>query len=184
MPSSRVPLTQPWFEIRRSPIQGLGAFAVRPIPAGTRLIEYTGERIGHALVEARRAREARGRHHSFLFMATRHTVVDARVQGNEARYINHSCDPNCRAVIERGRIYIETRKAIRKGQELAYDYSVGRDGTETAADEARYRCRCGTKKCRGFMLEPRTEDGAPALRQRHRPRPPARRPRRRRLARG
>jgi hypothetical protein len=156
---ARLRLTQPWFEIRRSPIQGLGAFAVRAIPAGTRLIEYTGERIGHARVEARRAREAKGRHHSFLFQATRRTVVDARVHGNEARYINHSCDPNCKAVIEKGRIYIETRKAVRKGQELAYDYSVGREGTETAKDEARYRCRCGAKKCRGSMLEPKAGDG-------------------------
>ncbi len=151
----RVPLTQPWFEIRRSPIQGLGAFAVRPIPAHTRLIEYTGERIGHALAESRRAREAKGRHHTFLFMATRRTVVDARVHGNEAKYINHSCDPNCRVVIEKGRIWIEARKAIRTGQELAYDYSLGRDGTETAADEARARCRCGTRKCRGSILEPK-----------------------------
>jgi len=157
MTPSRLPLTQPWFEIRRSPIQGLGAFAVRAIPAHTRLIEYAGERIGHALVEVRRAREAKGRHHSFLFQATRRTVVDARVHGNEAKYINHSCDPNCKAVIERGRIWIESRKAIRKGHELAYDYSLGRDGTEAAADEARYRCHCGAGKCRGSILEPRVK---------------------------
>ena len=147
--------TQPWFEIRRSPIQGRGAFAVRTIPAGTRLIEYTGERIGHARFALRYAREAKGRHHTFLFLATRRTVVDARVLGNEAKFINHSCDPNCRSVIEKGRIYIETRKAIRKGQELVYDYSYRREGTETSADEARWVCRCGTRKCRGSMLEPK-----------------------------
>jgi hypothetical protein len=149
---ARLQLTQPWFEIRRSPIQGLGAFAVRPIPKGARVVEYTGERIGHARFAVRSATEAKGRHHTFFFQATRRTVVDARVHGNEAKYINHSCDPNCRAVIEKGRIYIETRKAVRKGQELAYDYSYGREGTETAADEARYACRCGTKKCRGSIL--------------------------------
>jgi SET domain-containing protein len=154
----RMQLTQPWFEIRRSPIQGRGAFAVRAIPKGTRLIEYTGERIGHARFDVRHAREAKARrHHTFLFMATRRTVVDSRVQGNEAKYINHSCDPNCRSVIEKGRIYIETRKAVRKGQELAFDYSYRRNGTETAADEARFRCHCGAKKCRGSMLRPITE---------------------------
>ena len=157
---ARIALTQSFFEVRRSPIQGLGAFALRPIPRGTRLIEYTGERIGHARFAARSAREAKGRHHTFFFQATRRTVVDARVGGNEAKYINHSCDPNCRAVIEKGRIYIETRKAIRKGHELAYDYWFGREGIETAADEARYRCRCGAKTCRGSILRPKAETRA------------------------
>jgi hypothetical protein len=153
----RMTLTQPWFEIRRSPIQGRGAFAVRTIPKGTRLIEYTGDRIGHARADAMYAKEAKGRHHTFLFIATRRTVVDARLHGSEAKYINHSCDPNCEAVIENGRIYIESVKRIAKGQELGYDYSYGRDGTETEADELRYKCLCGTKKCRGSILEPKPE---------------------------
>ena len=156
-PRVRVKLSQPWFDIRRSPVQGRGAFAMRPIPKGTRLIEYTGERIGHARFAARHAAETKGRrHHTYLFQATRRTVVDARLHGNEAKYINHSCRPNCRAVIDRGRIFIETCKAIRAGEELAYDYSYRRAGTETAADEARYACRCGTTRCRGSILAPLT----------------------------
>jgi SET domain-containing protein len=156
----RITLTQPWFEIHRSPIQGRGAFAVCSIPKGTRLIEYTGERIGHAVFAARSARESKGRHHTFFFQATRRTVVDARAHGNEAKYINHACDPNSRAVIEKGRIYIETLKAIRKGQELAYDYSFDPGEVRSAADAARYKCRCGAKKCRGSIVRPRTESGA------------------------
>ncbi|MCE2941070.1 MAG: SET domain-containing protein [Gemmatimonadota bacterium] len=161
-PSVRVNirLTQPWFEIRRSGIQGRGAFAVRTIPKGTRIIEYTGERISHAEADKRYDDEAMGRHHTFLFIATSRTVVDARREGSEAKYINHACDPNCEAVIDRGRIFIEAVKTIRAGQELVYDYSYGRDGTETAADERRYRCRCGRRKCRGSILEPKPEASA------------------------
>jgi uncharacterized protein len=153
----RIPLTQPWFEIRRSAIQGRGAFAVRAIPKGTRVVEYTGERITHAQADKRYDDEAMGRHHTFLFIATQRTVVDARKEGSEAKYINHSCDPNCEAVIDGGRIFIETVKAVRAGQELSYDYSYGRDGTETPADERRYACRCGTRKCRGSILEPKSD---------------------------
>ena len=161
-PSVRVNirLTQPWFEIRRSGIQGRGAFAVRTIPKGTRIIEYTGERISHAEADKRYDDEAMGRHHTFLFIATSRTVVDAWREGSEAKYINHACDPNCEAVIDRGRIFIEAVKTIRAGQELVYDYSYGRDGTETAADERRYRCRCGRRKCRGSILEPKPEASA------------------------
>lgn len=168
----RLPLTQPWFEIRSSAIQGRGAFAVRPIPKGTRVVEYTGERISHAEADRRYDDEAMGRHHTFLFIATRRTVVDARREGSEAKYINHSCAPNCEAVIERGRIFIEATRAIRTGEELTYDYSYGRDGTETAADERRYRCRCGARTCRGSILEPKAEPATPARRS---PRTPRRR---------
>ncbi len=157
----RIPLTQPWFEIRRSEIQGRGAFAVRRIPKGTRLIEYTGERITHQQADKRYDDEAKGRHHTFLFIASRRWVVDARREGSEAKYINHSCDPNCEAVIERGRIFIEAIKTIPAGTELSYDYSYGRDGTETPEDEARYVCLCGTKKCRGSILEPKKAPRTP-----------------------
>lgn len=153
-----IPLTQPWFEIRRSGIQGRGAFAVTTIPKGTRIIEYTGERISHAEADKRYDDEAMGRHHTFLFIATTRTVVDARLEGSEAKYINHACDPNCEAVIDRGRIFIEAVKRIRAGEELVYDYSYGRDGTETAADERRYRCKCGSKKCRGSILESKPDE--------------------------
>jgi hypothetical protein len=149
----RITLTQPWFEIRRSVIQGRGAFAVTTIPKGTRIIEYTGERISHAEADKRYDAEAQGRHHTFLFIATQRTVVDARHEGNEAKYINHSCEPNCEAVIDGGRIFIEAVKRIRPGEELVYDYQYGRDGTETPEDEARYACRCGSRRCRGTILE-------------------------------
>jgi SET domain-containing protein len=99
-------------------------------------------------------------------------VIDATVDGNEARFINHSCDPNCESVIEGGRVFIEARKPIKSGEELAYDYAYTRDGSETEEEEtALYGCRCGTKKCRGTILAPLSKaeqrKRAAALKRRH-----------------
>ena len=94
------------FEIRRSPIEGLGAFATQPIPAGVRLIEYAGERLTPSDAEARYPDVRGERHHTYLFAIDDDVVVDAAVNGNDARFINHSCAPNCDAVIEDGRIWI------------------------------------------------------------------------------
>src|SRR5207248_11115938 len=98
------------FEIRPSPIQGLGAFATRAIPAGTRLIEYAGERLTPAEADARYPDAAGARHHTFLFAIDDDVVIDAAEGGNAARFINHSCAPNCDAVVEEGRIWIETTR--------------------------------------------------------------------------
>ena len=94
-------------------------------------------------------------HHTFLFTLNRRTVVDAAVGGNEARFINHSCAPNCEAVIVDGkRIYIEAITDIPLGAELVYDYQYERTDTHTAADERFYACRCGAPACRGTILAP------------------------------
>ncbi|HEX4936136.1 MAG TPA: SET domain-containing protein-lysine N-methyltransferase, partial [Gemmatimonadaceae bacterium] len=111
------------FEIRHSPIQGYGAFATRYIPPGVRLIEYAGERLTPAEADARYPEVPGERHHTFLFAIDDEVVVDAAVNGNEARWINHSCDPNCDAVIDDGRIWIESIRDIVAGEELAYDYA-------------------------------------------------------------
>lgn len=143
------------FTIRRSGVAGRGAFATRDIAKGERIIEYLGERISHKVADARYDDERMARHHTFLFAVSRQTVIDASVGGNDARFINHSCDPNCEAVITRSRVFIEAIKPIAKGDELFYDYAYERDGTETAADEKRYQCQCGTAKCRGTILAPK-----------------------------
>lgn len=144
------------FEIRPSPIQGSGAFATRAIPAGVRLIEYTGERLTPAEADARYpdppADAPAERHHTYLFAIDDDVVVDAAVGGNEARFINHSCDPNCDAVIEAGRIWIETIRDIAPGEELAYDYAYILEERHTPAAKGRYPCRCGAATCRGTIL--------------------------------
>jgi SET domain-containing protein len=149
----QLPPDQP-FVVRKSRIAGKGAFATRTIEKGERIIEYLGERLTHAQSDARYDDHAGGAHHTFLFNVNRSTVIDAYVDGNDARFINHACDPNCESEIERGRVFIDAIKRIRKGDELFYDYAYGRDGTETPEDETGlYGCRCGSRKCRGTILE-------------------------------
>ena len=140
------------FEIRASPIQGLGAFATRAIPAGTRLIEYAGERLTPAQADARYPDVPGERHHTFLFAIDDEVVIDAAVAGNDARFINHSCDPNCDAVIDDGRIWIETVRDVAPGEELAYDYAYELEERHTPTAKRRYPCSCGSAKCRGTIL--------------------------------
>jgi SET domain-containing protein len=139
------------FEIRASPMQGLGAFATRPIPAGVRLIEYAGQRLTPAEADARYPDEAGVRHHTFLFAIDDDVVIDAAVDGNAARFINHSCDPNCDAVID-GRIWIESIRDIAPGEELAYDYAYVLEERHTPAAKRRFPCHCGAATCRGTIL--------------------------------
>lgn len=145
-------MSQPLFEIRPSPIQGQGAFATRRIPKGTRLIEYTGERLTPAEADARYPDVPGERHHTFLFAIDDVVVIDAAVGGNDARWINHSCTPNCDAVIDDGHIWIETTRDIEVGEELAYDYAYVLEERHTEAAKRRYPCHCGTVGCRGTLL--------------------------------
>jgi len=148
-----------YFELRQSSIQGQGAFAIRPIKRGTRVIEYTGERISHDESDRRYDDTGMGRHHTFLFTIDKSTVIDAAVDGNEARFINHSCAPNCEAVDERKHIYIEAIRDIAPGEELTYDYQYERDGTEDEEWERLYVCKCGAPTCRGTILAPMKKRG-------------------------
>lgn len=140
------------FEVRHSPIQGTGGFATRPIAAGTRLVEYAGERLTPAEAEARYPDVPGERHHTYLFAIDDEVVVDAAVNGNEARFLNHSCAPNCDAVIEDGRIWIESIHDIEVGEELVYDYAYMLEERHTPAAKRRFPCHCGAITCRGTIL--------------------------------
>jgi uncharacterized protein len=144
----------PYFELRTSKIQGTGAFAIRTIRKGTRIIEYLGQRVSWRTADKRYDDDKMSRHHTFLFTVDDKTVIDAAVHGNEARFINHSCDPNCEAINDRKRIFIEAVRTIPAGTELVYDYQYERTDDHTAEDEKFYRCRCGSPKCRGTILAP------------------------------
>jgi SET domain-containing protein len=146
------PIDELPFEIRESPMQGLGVFATRAIAAGTRLIEYAGERLTPAESEARYPDVPGERHHTFLFAIDDEVVIDAAVDGNAARFINHSCDPNCDAIIEEGRIWIETIRNIAPGEELAYDYAYVLEERHSPAAKRRFPCHCGSAVCRGTIL--------------------------------
>jgi uncharacterized protein len=140
------------FEIRDSLIHGKGAFALRRIAAGTRLIEYAGERLTPGQADARYPDTPDEQHHTFLFAIDDDVVIDAAVNGNEARWINHSCDPNCDAVVDDKRIWIETTRDVEPGEELAYDYAFVLEERHTPAAKRRYPCYCGATTCRGTML--------------------------------
>jgi len=142
------------FEVRRSAIHGVGGFATRRIRRGSRIIEYAGQRIGAAEGD-RRYQDLDGEHaHVLLFVLDRRTVIDGGVGGNEARFINHSCEPNCRSVVVGKHVYIEAIRPIASGEELTYDYNLTRDVADSPEMEAKYVCFCGAKACRGTMLAP------------------------------
>ena len=141
-----------YFAIRRSGVHGKGAFALRDIRKGTRLVEYVGENITPAESDRRYDDTKVKDHHTFLFSVDSRKVIDATYGGNESRFINHSCDPNCDAVIENRRVYIEANRTIRKGEELAYDYNYERTPKTTKADEKLYKCLCGSPNCRGTIV--------------------------------
>ncbi len=143
--------SNPWFVVRASPIQGLGAFATCHIPAGVRLIEYAGERISPSEADARYP-ESDTRHHTYLFAIDDEVVVDASVNGNDARFLNHSCAPNCDVVVDEGRLWIETIHDIVPDEELVYDYAFVLNERHTPAAKRRYPCHCKAITCRGTIL--------------------------------
>jgi uncharacterized protein len=153
--TKRVPKVQP-FVLKKSKIQGKGGFATRLIRKGARVAEYLGERISHEEGDRRYDDDQMKRHHTFLFVVDKRIVIDAGKNGNDARFINHSCDPNCEAVIEDRRVFIDALRTIRPGDELSYDYAYDRDDASLKgkAAEAQYPCHCGAENCRGTILVP------------------------------
>ncbi len=140
-------------EVRDSVIQGKGVFAVKKIRKGQRIIEYIGERISPEEETDRYDDESMDRHHTFLFAIDDKVTIDAGRIGNDAKYVNHSCEPNCEAVDEEGRIFVEAIKTIQPGTELFYDYAFEQEPPLTQELIDMYPCRCGTKKCRGTILK-------------------------------
>jgi SET domain-containing protein len=134
--------------VRRSSIHGKGVFATQAIAPGTRLIEYKGERItseddAYLYTEST---------HTFLFMLDNEEIIDGSRNGNTARWINHSCEPNCEANEEDGRVFIDALRAIATGEEITIDYNLYLEARYTAALKRQYACGCGTSQCRGTLL--------------------------------
>ena len=118
---------------RRSKIAGWGVYATAPITKNTRIIDYAGELISHA-ESIRRERRQLPRGRVWCFTVSRRFVRDASVGGNIARFINHSCRPNCYIHIVDGTIWIRASRAIRTGEELTYHYNTDGEGL--------IKCRC------------------------------------------
>jgi SET domain-containing protein len=140
------------FSVRHSPIHGRGVFALTHIPKHTRLIEYTGERISHEEADRRYAAEHEYSPHTMLFTVNDAIVIDATRHGSSARWFNHSCSPNCEVEDEDDRIFIETRRDIRPGEELTYDYNLQLGEPHTKAAKRENPCYCGSRRCRGTLL--------------------------------
>ena len=141
-------------EVRESALHGLGVFAASRIRKGTRVIEYLGERVSHAEADRRYEHKEADDAHTFLFIVDSRTVIDAGVGGNEARFVNHGCDPNCESVIEERRVFIDALRTIEPGEELTYDYQIQREPDDPPDVDAVFACRCGSERCRGSMLWP------------------------------
>jgi len=148
----------PLIAVYDSPIHGRGVRAAVPLKKGARILEYLGDRVSHAEADRRYDLKGADDGHTFLFIASTRTVIDAGVNGNEARFINHSCAPNCETVIENSRVYIEAIRNIKAGEELGYDYQLTWLSTDDPAELANYACRCGAKRCRGTMLDKHPSD--------------------------
>jgi hypothetical protein len=146
------------FEVRPSSVHGFGGFALRRIRPGTRIVEYVGERLTGDEVDARYADEEGEPWHTFLFRIGDDAYLDASRQGNDSRFINHSCAPNCETDVIDGRVYITAIRDIPAGAELTYDYAleVEEDEEPLPSGETPYACRCGSARCRGTMLEPKS----------------------------
>lgn len=153
---------EPMIEVRHSRVHGHGVFALRRIRKGTTIIEYLGDRLSHEEADTRYEDKLETDNHTFLFTVDSKIVIDAGRNGNEARFINHGCDPNCESVVERKRVFINAIRTIQPGDELAYDYQIQRDDDDAPDVDEVFACRCGAKNCRGSMLEPKKKKPARA----------------------
>ena len=144
---------RPCWCVRTSPIHGRGVFATRTIRKGAKIIEYRGARIGRSDADVQPVRDPKDPHHTFLFELSDGTIIDAASGGNSARWINHSCEPNCESVeYDDGKLFIHARRTIRAGEELCYDYRIPVEGRGSERDRKAYACACRSSRCRGTLL--------------------------------
>lgn len=159
---NNVKVDRQWVVVKGSKIHGKGVYAKKNIPEGTRVIEYVGEKITKAESD-RRADIQLERHEEnpetgsvYLFTLNKRYDIDGNVSWNPARFINHSCDPNCETDIIKGHIWIIAFKDIKKGEEITYDYGYDIDNYKD------HPCYCGSKNCVGYIVE---EDQWPKLKR-------------------
>ncbi len=150
----------PAYKVHNSRIHGNGVFATRKIPAGTCIIEYQGQRITWKEAVRRENRKAPDNFHTFFFSLESGKIIDGGVDGNDARWINHACEPNCEAREEDGRVFIYALRDIARGEELNYDYGLIMEERHTPALKRAYGCLCGAPTCRKTLLAPKRKKKA------------------------
>ena len=142
-------------QTRRSGVHGKGVFAVQDIPEGETIIEYVGAIISWKEAQKRHPHDPSQPNHTFYFHIDETRVIDGLYGGNSSRWINHSCDANCEANEDGGRVFIKALRNIDSGEELNYDYGLIIDERYTPKLKADYPCWCNAKTCRGTLLAPK-----------------------------
>lgn len=142
-------------QVRHSGVHGRGVYAMRPIAAGETVLEYKGELITWKEALRRHPHDPDNPFHTFYFHIDDKRVIDGKHQGNSARWINHSCQPNCETEIVGERVFIKALRRIKPGEELFYDYHLMIDERYTPRLKKQYQCLCGSTRCRGTMLAPK-----------------------------
>jgi len=137
-----------WVKVRKSKIHNKGVFAKKDIPKGTYMIEYIGRKITNKEADEISEREVASGV-VYLFELNKKWTLDGNTNNNDAKYINHSCEPNAESINDDGHIWIEAVKDIKKGEEITYDYCL------TTDDYKDHPCRCGSKKCKGYISLPK-----------------------------
>jgi SET domain-containing protein len=155
VPKTAARATSRRIQTRRSGVHGKGVFATSDIAAGETIIEYVGEIISWKEAQRRHPHDPADPNHTFYFHIDEKRVIDALYGGNSSRWINHSCDPNCEADEEDGRVFIKALRKIKAGDELNYDYGLIIDERYTPKLKAEYPCWCGARQCRGTLLAPK-----------------------------
>ncbi len=142
-------------QVRLSGVHGKGVYALRPIKAGERVIEYKGEIISWPEALRRHPHDPSNPQHTFYFHIDDQNVIDGKDHGNAAKWINHSCAPNCESDEQDGRVFIFALRDLQPGEELFYDYRLVIEERYTPKLKREYECRCGSPACRRTMLAPK-----------------------------
>ena len=142
-------------QVRRSGVHGKGVFALQPIKRGELVIEYIGRIISWKKAQDLPPLNPDEPNHTFFFQIDGGKVIDAAVGGNAARWINHSCAPNCEAEEDEGRVFIKALRDIKPGEELNYNYGLIIEERYTPKLKKEFECRCGAPRCRGTLLAPK-----------------------------
>lgn len=159
----RGPITSKYIEVRESEIHGTGVFASTKVPKGKKVIEYIGEKITKkesarrsiALIEKNQGSQTDGA--VYIFEVNKRHDIDGNIPENTARFINHSCEPNCEPDVIKNRVWLISTRKIKKGEELSYNYGFDLE------DYEEHKCRCGAKECIGYIT---AEDNWPKLKKR------------------
>ena len=144
-------------KVHESTIHGQGVYASVDISKDTCIIEYKGEQISWKKALDLHPHDPTQPNHTFYFSLSSGKVIDGNVQGNQSKWINHSCEPNCEAReikddTKKKHVFLFALRKIKKHEELFYDYRLEIEGRLTKTIKNEYQCYCGMKKCRKTML--------------------------------